>query len=110
MATVCSGIEFSSSCFGRPQSNACSATSWLGRNDLEPDYGDHRDVGRFSFSGRRPAHERRRVRIDRKGIVEVLDKHEKAYHAGSEGCYGNPRIWKDLVEEGEAVSASASSA
>lgn len=28
----------------------------------------------------------------------------RAFHSGSHGRYGSPRIWKDLVEDGEAVS------
>jgi putative transposase len=28
----------------------------------------------------------------------------RAFHVGSHGRYGSPRIWKDLVDDGEAVS------
>jgi putative transposase len=28
----------------------------------------------------------------------------RAFHAASDGRYGRPRLWKDLKEEGEAVS------
>lgn len=52
--------------------------------------------GFYAWARRKPS-----ARTQRDGQLRVK---VRAFHAGSHGRYGSPRIWKDLVEDGEAVS------
>ena len=52
--------------------------------------------GFYAWARRKPS-----ARAQRDGQLRVK---VRAFHAGSHGRYGSPRIWEDLVEDGEAVS------